>query len=115
MIDRNDLRGSGEDQTDLPCPPWCEMELGHGWDDLPNDDGRRMRNHGRSLGEHVDMFMCEYEGVPLSGEPVGAYVSVDTDDRTAAELRALAAELLNAADDLDRVTGAGSDWTEDDL
>lgn len=41
--------------------------------------------------------------------------AVDPDDQTAADLRRLAAELMNAADELDRVTGAGSDWTEDDL
>lgn len=100
--------------VETPCPSWCEMEPGHRYHST-DDEGREYRNHGRRLGPHVDLTVEECAGEPLFTRPIRLFVSVDTDDMTAAEVRELAAELLNAADELDKVTNGGERWTEDEL
>ncbi len=99
-----------------PCPSWCELAPGHDWDSIETATGRELRGHGRTLGRHASLFLTEYADEPGLCQPtvLGIYVE-EAKDWTATEVRELAAELLNAADKLDRFTGAGSDWTEDDL
>ncbi len=102
-------------RIDKPCPSWCELEPGHDFDSIDTDTGREsVRSHWRSLSTHVDLHLTEYDDVPLSATPAVLLFSVDSDDMTAAQVRELAAEVLNGADELDKVTGAVS-WTEDNL
>ena len=95
------------------CPSWCEMEPGHPYAS-EDDDGRQYRHHGRSLSEHVNLTVEECAGEPLFTRPIGLFVCVDTDAMTAAEVRQLAAELLDDTDELDKVTDSDQ-WTEDEL
>lgn len=97
-----------------PCPSWCELVPGHGYASVEMDTGRDVRDHGRRLSTHVDLTLMEYQDAPLFSEPMRLFVSVDCDDMAAADVRTLAAELLNAADELDRAAGCDT-WTEDQL
>jgi hypothetical protein len=98
-----------------PCPSWCEHEAGHRWDSIDGDSNRQLRTHSRRLGQHVDLTVEEFTGEPLFSRPIGLWVSIDADAMTGAQVRALAAELLNAADELDKVTNGCDPWTEDEL
>jgi hypothetical protein len=98
-----------------PCPSWCEMEHGHRYHSYDPETGQEIRNHGRRLSEHVDLTLEEWSGEPLFSRPIVLMVSVDPDDMTAAQARELAAELLDAADELDKVTNGDDRWTEDEL
>jgi hypothetical protein len=51
----------------------------------------------------------------LFSRPITLFVSIDPEDVTATQARMLAAEFLNAADELDKVTNGGDRWTEDEL
>ena len=78
------------------CPAWCDLEPGHGG---PLDDPG-VRTHVRRLSEHVYMTLVEEVAANPPNTPA-VWVSVEPDDMTAAQLRMFAAELLNAADELD--------------
>lgn len=117
-----------EDRTDLPCPQWCTRGSGHPFES-ESHDGVQSRPHGTKLP--IPVF--------LSRDPIDVYLSLvqederrKGDDGTAVrlrpevsfavdasfqsdELRKLAATLLNAADELDKVTGDLDQWTEDQL
>ena len=81
-----------------PCPAWCELDDGHGWD--LNDPG--VRTHSRHLSEHVHLSLLEDVAANPPNAPA-VWVNVDPHDMTAAQVRMLAAELLNAADELDEL------------
>lgn len=89
--------------VDRPCPAWCELEPGHRWDSYDSETGREERGHGRQLGKHTSLAQTEYEDATPS-DPAGLSILVDQVELfTAAEARQLAAELLNAAEELERV------------
>ncbi len=102
--------------VDRPCPPWCELPAGHGWDSYETETGRELRGHGRGLGAHTGLGVTEYADEPgITGTPsLHVYVE-EVKDWASADVRALAAELLNAADELDKVTSGDDRWTEDEL
>ena len=50
------------------------------------------------------MTLQEYAGEPMTPESARLCVTADPDDMTAAQVRMLAAELLNAADELDALS-----------
>ncbi len=113
--------------VDRPCPPWCKLPKGHGWDGAGADVGGVSRGHGSAQlaeGEHwsVNLYLLEcapatmnFENGIWDGEvvdagasyfPGGALISLDEDGHggpmlTATEARRAAAALLNAADRLD--------------
>lgn len=104
--------------VDRPCPPWCTDTTGHGWG-IENATGRQVRIHSRDLSDNASLVVDEYADESGVTRPPGIQVWVDgsTDGSrqfTSTEVRQLAADLLNATDDLDRITGAVP-WTEDQL
>jgi hypothetical protein len=90
-----------------PCPPWCLLDQGHEYDstDGHGDDVTFERQHVAFDGEVADVSALEHNraGTVTVDEP-GIYLSLRDDERPAEEVRAIAAELLNAADVLDGVT-----------
>ncbi len=115
-------------RVDRPCPTWCNMPAGHGWDSADRDaeTDTIYRGHGSAPfgeGGHVWLWLEEQAEVPaglgedehgfwdgtLLGEPGPSSVapgrstiSIDReDDMTITEARALAAALVEAADFLE--------------
>ncbi len=90
-----------------PCPAWCTLPAGHPYDsydvgsDLPMT---HMRGHVGFTAEHVQVDATErnQNGMVTVDVPT-AFVNVE-DDLDAAAVRAFAADLLRAADELDRIT-----------
>lgn len=87
-----------------PCPWWCKDPAGHdytstdGWD----DDLTFQRFHSHPVGQlSVDTIEHNVAGV-VTLDPAGVYVD-ERGDNDAAHCRALAADLLAAADLLDRI------------
>ena len=91
-------RGVGSDRMGA-CPAWCELDDEEHGDD-PYDPG--VRTHAHQLSEHVQLTLVEDVAANPPNAP-SVYVCVDPDDMTAAQVRMLAAELLNAADELDEL------------
>jgi len=90
-----------------PCPDWCTLPAGHPYDsydvggDLPLT---HLREHAGFTAEHVQVDATErnQDGRVTVDAPT-AFVNVE-DDLDAAAVRAFAADLLRAADELDRIT-----------
>ncbi len=112
-----------EDQTEIPCPDWCSRGAGHPFESqFP--DGRQSRPHERKLprpdiaGE-VYLSLLQQEDRQQGDDSTvvrhATVVSFAVDgDFRADELGALAAVLLNAVDELDKVTDGGDQWTTED-
>jgi hypothetical protein len=90
-----------------PCPSWCILGAGH---DYPSTDGHGddvtfERQHVAFEGTVADVSATEHNGggTVTIDEP-GVYLSLRDDERPVEEVRAIAAELLEAADVLDRLT-----------
>lgn len=101
---------TAEPRMDRPCPPWCRQEPGHGWDGVEKATGRTSRGHGWDVNDNVTLWLEEYEDDPnsISRPPtISLWVGGNEAGRefTATDVRRIAAELLNGADELDRVTG----------
>jgi len=90
-----------------PCPPWCELPTGHGWNDhginVVGDDGR---GHGYTLGtiEGCDLSvgLSTFESSLRGGPSTFSPVVIEIDGRvgeevTAKQARDLAAALMEAA------------------
>jgi hypothetical protein len=87
------------DPTTPACPPWCTLPLPHHpWDSVHDD--RDVRGHqGPRFGRYVSAGSFEYaddEGVHVFDISLDA--AVESDIRTPAQARTLAAELLAAAE-----------------
>ena len=96
--------------TDLPCPPWCELPAGH---PLSDWDRGLFREHLRRFGDKgpqcVELVTTEYAATPAGpivyGDPGHHLILPELDPSatlTAAEARALAANLAEAAEVLDQ-------------
>ncbi len=105
-----------EDQTDLPCPSWCQYEPGHRFEGTHDLTGVQIRPHGLVLASRDDVYVAvaqDHERQPGDDStavlgPVFVDVEIKGEYETGAALRRLAGELLNAADKLDALTeGAG--------
>lgn len=96
------------------CPPWCDVDHREVSDSIERATGRDVRDHSRTLSAHVELTLTEYEDEPLFSRPTLLMVCVDPEPLNAARVRQLAAELLDGADTVDKVTG-GATWTEDRL
>ena len=90
-----------------PCPAWCTLPAGHPYDsydvgsDLPMT---HLRGHVGFTAEHVQVDATErsQDGAVTVDVPT-AFVNVE-DDLDPKAVRAFAADLLRAADELDRIT-----------
>lgn len=110
-----------EDKTELPCPSWCQRDAGHPFESHNPLTGRQSRPHSLVLasGEGVYVAVVQDDerepgddSTVVQGAP---FVTVEIEsDLDAASLRRRAADLLNAADRLDGITGDVR-WTEDAL
>lgn len=104
-----------EDRTELPCPPWCQSGPEHPFESYNPLTHRQIRPHGMTLasGEGVHVAVTQDDereqgddGTVVHGAP---FVAVEIEgDLDAAALRQRAADLLNAADTLDGITGGSS-------
>jgi hypothetical protein len=109
---------NGPQITVTTCPPWCDDEDGHDAASLAEQD---MRGHQRLLARvvcsestprscAVEVYVTQLETLEEDGRlerhPPGVFLCgiVDVaDDLSARESRRLAAALLDAADELDRM------------
>ena len=115
--------------TTLPCPDWCTLPVGHGFDSLAEDgNGNLSRFDSRSIGPEnltaggVDGGRLETVSVSVEMLEVASpdesrvirtdsiYLAVagyrENTELDSTQARQLAAALLNAADEWDRITGA---------
>ena len=103
--------------TRLPCPPWCGLPAGHGFDPQLGDDPD-FRCHQASLrlsaeleeGGQVHAVISAWEEMYPDGRvelmsPAVDLDAVKTDRLTAAEARDVAVQLLGLADRLGRIVG----------
>lgn len=91
--------------TAVPCPHWCSREAGHGWEGS-DPDGWETRGHSVMFGNHVDIdAQAVWRGAreQLSPPTIGLY-DLDGETLDADGARALAADLLAAADRLEEIT-----------
>jgi hypothetical protein len=96
-----------------PCPPWCTFEPGHTYDSIDDLDVEAgmvtlVRAHStehidRGSGGSLSQDESLRDGQVTLAEPV-ILTGPNLDSVTAAEARQRAAELLNLADRLDRIT-----------
>jgi hypothetical protein len=93
-----------------PCPPWCTLEPGHTYDSILDLDVEAgMVTLLRSHENHTDAGGCLSQDESLRdgqvtfADPV-ILTGRDLESITAAEARQRAAELLNLADRLERIT-----------
>lgn len=114
-------RNAREDQTELPCPSWCQRDARHPFESHNPLTGRQSRPHSLVLasGEGVYVAVVQDDerepGDDSTVVQVAPFVAVEIEgDLDAASLRRRAADLLNAADRLDGITGDVR-WTEDAL
>ncbi len=105
-----------EDQTDLPCPDWCQYEPGHVFESHNPLTGMQTRPHSLVLASRDGVYVAvvqDHERQPGDDStavlgPVFVDVQIEGEYENGAALRRLAGELLNAADRLDALS------TEDD-
>lgn len=90
-----------------PCPGWCTLPAGHPYDsydvgaDLPMT---HLRGHTGFSTERVQVDATERSsGGTVTVDAPTAFVNIE-DDLDAEAVRAFAADLLRAADELDRIT-----------
>ena len=58
------LEEKAASRLDIPCPAWCTMRPGHGWDD-EWPDGRQIRGHqGPYFGAHAYVAGTEFANQP---------------------------------------------------
>lgn len=92
-----------------PCPSWCELPPSHQYDGYwPNSiqGVEHTRFHQRSAGA-VNLSECEHNKISGGVERHGVTISFEeqcVEDVSAEQARRLAANLLAAADLLDRIT-----------
>ncbi len=105
-------RYAAEDQTDLPCPSWCQYEPGHVFESTHTLTGMQIRPHGLVLASRDGVYVAvvqDHERQPGDDStavlgPVFIDVQIEGEYETGAALRRLAGELLNAADRLDALS-----------
>jgi hypothetical protein len=92
-----------------PCPGWCRLNAGHPYDSTEWDYVTHCRFHSSvpddtAFDARVEATERNKDGVVEVGTPVLAVYAEG--ERTAEDARRIAAELLAAADLLDRINGA---------
>jgi hypothetical protein len=90
-----------------PCPDWCALPGGHGYDSTDgwDDDLTFERRHVAFEGKVADVSATErsHFGEVTVG-PLEVFIDVQGRDYAVDVVRALAAELVEAADVLERLT-----------
>ncbi len=94
-----------------PCPYWCQLPAGHDYTEIDDfdDDLTFERRHVAFEGKVADVYATEHNHfgtVTLDGPAI--YLNVRTEDYPADLVRAVAAKLVEAADLLERLLGAGA-------
>ncbi len=94
--------------TDVACPTWCRTRHGHPYE--PDGPDELTRGHSGSLGGSVELglaveafaleIMTRDGEVTVLAPTISVHLTGD-DERSPADLRKLAALLLNAADRAD--------------
>jgi hypothetical protein len=114
------MSGLSEIRTLAPCPPWCALPVGHGFDQIGDDLHRFHRWEVASVdtaeggAAAISLTVESLESGQRTEAPTRTPLSVcvygylEGDDLTGPEARKLAAALLNAADEWDRITGTSS-------
>jgi hypothetical protein len=100
------LRAALFGTADTPCPPWCTLPAGHGYDTADHTCVTRL--HSRAFGDHVALVAAENLTVDEGGghiEQAAPVIDLANMELTAAEARRLAAALLDAADVYDGMVG----------
>ncbi len=94
-----------------PCPSWCRLPEGHGYTELDgfDEDLTFERRHVAFEGKVADVYATEHNhfGAVTLDEPA-IYLNVRNEDYEVDIVRAVAAELVEAADLLERLLGAGA-------
>ena len=116
------MRHEMDIRTSLPCPIWCRLDRGHPFAG-EFEDGRQYRHHSRQLDAPDRLYLAISQEELRDGSddstaqrgPLVVDAAMDDGDLHSPDLRALAAAFLNAADELDKVTGGEQRWTEDQL
>jgi hypothetical protein len=100
--------------VDRPCPPWCELKAGHGWDSEDLGGLVEIRGHGLTLGT-VDGASASVSIYNLESSTVGdastfSPVVITFDDEPSGsdlnpgQARQFAALLVLAADQVEAAT-----------
>ena len=94
-----------------PCPDWCEIQHGHGWEDhgiaVEGDDGRGHSTtletiEGCNLSVGLSTFETSLRGGPSTFTPIVIQIGGRVEEEvTAPQARQLAAALLKAAEAID--------------
>jgi hypothetical protein len=98
--DQTTTNANGLPTVDRPCPPWCELKTGHGWD-CGTEGVDDSRGHGATVG---DVDFCEasvsfgnIESSAYSGPSTFSPVVIEVDSKpSGAELNAYQARQLAA-------------------
>ena len=111
------LQYTVEDQTDIPCPDWCDHEHGHVFELSSGDGTEQSRHHSKRFltatedDREVGEFYIAVKAEETRLKPVDAtatvrdpYVWAQVDgDLTVEQCRRFAAALTLAADELERI------------
>jgi len=105
---QNELQVEADAPTVIPaCPGWCTLPAGHeytSYDGVADGPMTHLREHTGFTAERVQVDATERNtGGAVTVDVPTAFVNVE-DDLDAAAVRAFAADLLRAADELDRIT-----------
>ena len=66
-LDRLNAKRDAGDAPMPPCPEWCRLRPGHGWDSV-HDDGHQSRGHGGpTFGVHVSIGSREHQDGRVDG------------------------------------------------
>jgi hypothetical protein len=100
--------------VDRPCPPWCELKAGHGWDSEDLGGLVEIRGHGLTLGTvdgasaNVNIYNFESSTVGDASTFSPVLIGVDDapsgSDLNPGQARQLAALLVLAADQVEAAT-----------
>jgi hypothetical protein len=111
LHDQTTTNANGLPVVNRPCPPWCKLKTGHGWDSGTEgvDDGRGHGGptvgdvEGTSTSVSFGNFETSVHGGPSTFSPV--VIAVDSrpggDELTPGQARQLAALLVLAAEQVE--------------
>lgn len=107
------LGAAVEDETSVPCPPWCRYPQQHRFESEDNN-GRQLRYHSRDFPapRGVDISITQEESREKADDhtvrrgPIRIWLTAENDGLDAGGSRRIAASLRQAADELDEIAGS---------
>jgi hypothetical protein len=100
--------------VDRPCPPWCELKAGHGWDSEDLGGLVEIRGHGLTLGTvdgaSANVNIYNFESSTVGDASTFSPVVITFDDEPSGsdlnpgQARQFAALLVLAADQVEAAT-----------